>query len=105
MEDGHDDLEGAASFLFIDAGRDAAAVVANPYGVVFQYLDVYLVAEAAHGFVNAVVDHLVDKMVKTPHGNVADIHRRPLAHGLEPFQNLYAVRGILLFRLDHFVFL
>ena len=87
------------------ACRDASSVILYPYGVVFKYLHVYGVAEPCHGLVDGIVHHLVNEMMQSPLGDVADIHRRTLSHRFQAFEDLDAVCGILLFRtFDLFVF-
>ena len=101
MEHGEHDLESGTVLLLVHARRDASAVILYAYGIVFKYTDVYRIAEAAHSLVYTVVYYLVHKMMESPFGHVPDIHRRTLADCLESFQHLYAVGGILLFRLFH----
>ena len=109
VEDRQHDLEGGAVLLLMHAGRDAAAVVLDPDGVIFVDRHEDLVAEAGHRLVDTVVYHFVHQVVEAPLGDVADIHRGSLAHGLKPFEHLDTVGGILLFRpfhlfvLKHFV--
>ena len=52
---------------------------------------IYAVAITRHGLVDAVVDHLVDQVMQPGHINVADVHGRPFAHSLEPFEYFYIV--------------
>ena len=91
MEDRQDDLERAAVLLLVHAGRDAAAVVLHPHGIVLEdgHLDVR--AEAGHRLVDTVVDDFVDKMVETSFTDVSDIHGGALADRLETFQDLDTV--------------
>ena len=91
VEDRQDDLERAAVLLLVHAGRDAAAVVLHPHGIVLEdgHLDVR--AEAGHRLVDTVVDDFVDKMVETSFTDVSDIHGGALADRLETFQDLDTV--------------
>ena len=43
--------------------------------------------EAVHRLVHGVVEHFPDEMVQTGSTDPADIHARPLAYRLEPFEN------------------
>ena len=49
--------------------------------------DVDGVAVAGHGLVDRVVDHLVDEVVQTAQGRVADVHAGPFADGLDAFEH------------------
>ena len=64
MEHGEDDLEGGDLELGVLVDGDAAAVVLDRAGAVFVDDHVDLVAEAAEGLVNRVVDHLPHEVVQ-----------------------------------------
>ncbi len=49
------------------------------------------------GLVDAVVDDLVDQVMKALDSGAPDVHGRALAHGLESLEDLDAVRGIFFF--------
>src|SRR5438309_332815 len=68
--------------------RNAAAVVDDGHRAVDVKRGVDLVAEAGERFVDRVVDDFVHQMVKTRRPRRADVHRRPLANRVEPFENL-----------------
>ena len=91
MEDRQDDFQRAAVLLLVHAGRDAAAVVLHPDGIVLEDGDLDVRAEAGHGLVDTVVDDFVDKMVETSFTDVSDIHGGALADRLETFQDLDTV--------------
>ena len=67
---------------------DAAAVVDHRHRVVDVDRDVDLIAEARQRLVDGVVDDFVDQVVQPGRSGRADVHRRPLANGLEPFRTL-----------------
>ena len=104
MQHGEHHFQSGTMLLLVHARGDASAVVPDLYRIVLENLHVDAVAEACHGFVDAVVDHLVDEMVETSFRNVSDIHGRALAHRLKTFENLYTVSGILFFRPSHHFF-
>ena len=91
MEDRQDDFQRAAVLLLVHAGRDAAAVVLHPDGIVLEdgHLDVR--AETGHRLVDTVVDDFIDEMVETSFTDVSDIHGGALADRLETFQDLDTV--------------
>src|SRR6185437_5601763 len=86
---GHDDLGRRNAFAFVDAGRDAAAVIDHGAGAVRIERYRNFGGVAGEGFVDRIVHHLVDHVVQagTVVG-VADIHARSLAHGIEAFEDL-----------------
>ncbi len=79
----------------------ASAIVDNGYGVVFVDRYVYFLCEACKGFVDAVVNHFVYEVVQAFFGNVADIHRRALTDGFEPFEHLDITGAVFLFFFCH----
>ncbi len=89
MELGHDDLGGRDAFALMDVGRNAAAVVAHGAGAVGIERDGHFFGVAGQRFVDGVVDDLVDHVVQARAViGVADIHARPLAHGIEALEHL-----------------
>ena len=105
MQNRQDDLKRGAVFLLVHAGRYASPVVSHADGVVRKDLDINSVAEAGHGFIDTVVNHLIYKMMQSPLGDISYIHGRTLADCLQSLKHLYAVGGVLLFRLLHIVFI
>ncbi len=75
---------GADAFLGMNAGRDAAAVVAHGAGTVGIEDHVDAVGMAGERLVDRVVDDLMHHVMQARAVvGVADIHARPLAHGVE----------------------
>ena len=74
--------------LGVDAHRNAAAIVAHGHLAVFVDDDLDAVAVAGQRLVDAVVDDLVDQVMQAALVGRADVHARPAAHSLQPFQNL-----------------
>ncbi len=83
-----DDLQGTDLGLLVLLDGDAAAVVL--YAAAPIRLDPHddAVAVAGQCLVDRVVQHLVNQVVQTADGAVADVHLRPLAHRLHAAQNL-----------------
>ena len=80
--------------LRVDVGRDAAAVVADRQrvaGLVQRNLD--LVGVAVQVLIDGVIDDLPGEVVQPLGVHPADVHRRPLADRLQPFENLNRVGG------------
>ena len=92
---GHDDLGRGNAFALVNVDRNAAAVVAHRHRAVGVEDDFDGGGVARERFVDGVVDDLVDHVVQagTVIG-VADIHARPLAHGVEPLQHPDRFRAI-----------
>ena len=53
------------------------------------------VAEPGERLVDRVVDDLVDEVVQPGRSGGADVHGRPLAHGLEAFEDLDALCAVV----------
>jgi hypothetical protein len=95
VELGHDDFGGADAFLGVDAGRNATAVVAHGAGTVGIQDHVDAIGVAGQRLVDCVVHDLVDHVMQARAViGIADIHARPLAHGIEALQHLDAVGAI-----------
>ena len=73
----------------MDVGRDAAAVVAHRAGPIRIERDRNFGGKPCERFVDGVIDDLVDHVVQAGAVvGIADIHARPLAHGVEAFEDL-----------------
>ena len=95
MELGHDDLGRGNAFALVDVDGNAAAVVAHGDGAVGVEHDLDRGGVAGQRFVDGVVDDLVDHVMQAGAViGVADIHARPLAHGIEAFQNPDRFRAV-----------
>ena len=81
--------------LVVPIDRDAAAVVDDRDRPVDVNRDVDLIAEAGERLVDRVVDDLVDEVVQPGRPGRPDVHRRPLADGLEAFEDLDLVGGVV----------
>ena len=92
----HDDLGRRNAFFVVDAGGDAAAVVGDGAGAVGVQRRGDQRGVAGQRLVDRVVDDLVNHVVQAGAVvGVADIHARPLAHGVEPPQHLDRIRAIV----------
>ena len=88
MQHGHDDFGGRNALFLVDVDRDAATVVIHRHRAVFQDLDHHIVGMAGEGFVDGVVDHLEHHVVQAGAVmDVADVHARTLADGLQAAQH------------------
>ena len=85
------DLDRRAADLRVDADREAASGLLHGAGSVLVQRDDDLVAEAGQRLVHRVIHNFVDQMMQSALIRRADIHARPLAHGLKPFEHLYLV--------------
>ena len=65
--------------LRVPLDRDATAVVLDGHAAVHIDRDAHPLRMARHAFVDRVVDDLVDEMVETTGGVVADVHAEPFA--------------------------
>ncbi len=84
-----DDLERGLATLFGHAsGRDASAVVDDGNTAVGIDLHRDRRRELVDRFVDAVIDDLVDQVMQATSGCVADVHGRPMADALDPFEGL-----------------
>ena len=96
MQLGHDDFGRRNAFALVDVGGNAAAIVAHGAGAVGIEDHIDAVGMAGERFVDGIVDHLIDHVMQARAViGVADIHARPLAHGIEALQHLDAVGAVI----------
>ena len=104
VQHGEHHFQGAPVLFLMHACRDTTPIVLYADGIVFQNLDIYAIAVAGHGFIDTVVYHLIHQVMQAALAYVSNIHGRTLADGLQAFQHLDTVCGILLFRHFHLIF-
>ena len=88
MERGHDDLGSRSLLAGVLVYRNAAAVVADGDAAVLVEDHLDQAAVARHRLVHRVVDDLVDEVVETVWARGSDVHRGPLADGIEALEDL-----------------
>jgi hypothetical protein len=79
----------------VNFGRDAAAVVFDRYATLDVNCYHDTITDSGEGLVYRIVDDFKYEMVKASFSGVSDVHSRPFADGLEPFENPYRVRAVL----------
>ena len=95
MQLGHDDLGRGNAFALVDVDRNAAAVVAHGDRAVGVEHHFHRGGVAGERFVDGVVDDFVDHVMQAGAViGVADIHARPLAHGIEALQHPDRFRAV-----------
>ena len=93
---GHDDLGRGDALALVNVDRNAAAVVAHRHRIVGVENDFHRAGVTRERFVDGIVDDLVDHVMQARAIiGVADIHARPLAHGIESLQHPDRFRAIL----------
>ncbi|GJL82053.1 MAG: hypothetical protein DHS20C01_16870 [marine bacterium B5-7] len=65
MEPGQNDLDSGDIFAFVTIHRHTAAIVADRHRTVCVENNIDAVAEAGQGFVNAIIDDLLGKVIRT----------------------------------------
>src|SRR5690606_25682342 len=97
----HDQLDGADALGGVDVGGDAATVVGHFDGVVRRDDDVNARAVTGQRFVHGVVHHLVHEVVQAAPVGGTDVHRGPLADGLEALEDLDVACAVTLLSVFH----
>ena len=82
VEHGHDNLQRGFMLLRVHIYRDTTTVILHGNGVILVDMNRDLVAETGERLVDRVIHYLIHQVVQTLQRDVADIHRRPLAHRL-----------------------
>ncbi len=89
MQLGHDDFGRRNTFAGMDAGRYAAAIVDHGHRAIGIERGDHFGGVAGERLVDGVVHDLVDHVVQAGAVvGIADIHARPLAHGIEALEDL-----------------
>ena len=95
MQLGHDDFGRGNAFALVDVDRNAAAIVAHGDRAVGVEHDLHRGGVTGKRLVDGVVDDLVDHVMQAGAVvGVADIHARPLAHGIEALQDPDRFRAV-----------
>ena len=103
VEDGvHDGCRRDALF-WVDAHRDASAVIRNTDHVFRENVHGDLGAESCQRLVNGVIYDLIDQMMQSLRAGRTDVHTRPLSDCLQSFQHLNLTFVITLCVLFHFI--
>src|SRR5215469_7804316 len=85
----HNDFGSRHAFALVDVGRNAAAVVAYRARAVWVENDGDFLGEAGKRLVDGVIDDLVDHVMQARAVvGIANVHARPLAHGIKPLEHL-----------------
>ena len=83
MQLGHDDFGGRHALFVVDAGRNSAPVVGDGARAVGVEGHGHKLRVAGQSLVDGVVDDLIDHVMEAGAViGVADVHARPLAHGV-----------------------
>ena len=83
VEHGKHHLQGRQPRLRLDIHRDAPPIVSDSDGIPLVDRDGNLRAVPGQRLVNGVIHNLIDQVVETGLTGRADIHPRPLPHGLQ----------------------
>ena len=82
VEHGHHDLQRGFMLLRVHIHRDTTTVILYGDRVILIDMNCDLIAETGERLVDGVIDYLIHQVVQTLQRDVADIHRRSLAHRL-----------------------
>jgi hypothetical protein len=95
VERAHDDFEGGLLGKFrVRVDRDAAAIVGDGDKTADLHLDFDPVGVAGQRLVHGVVDHFGEQVMQRLLVGAADIHARPPAHRLKPFEDFDMFGGV-----------
>src|SRR5579859_156243 len=101
MEDGHDDLGRRTALFLVHIYRDTAPIVFDGDRLIFMDDDLYFAAIASKCFVDGVIHHLEDHVVKARAViGVADVHAGAFAYSVEALQDL-DIGGVVALGIGH----
>jgi hypothetical protein len=94
MELGHHQLESRNPLHGVNSYGNASAIVFYADNIVLleNYEDIGTVT--CQGFVDRIINNLINEMMQTVDACRADVHAGPFSNGLEPFEYLNAIRRI-----------
>ena len=78
----------------MNAGRNTAAVIHDRDAVVDVDRHLDRLTESRHMLIDTVVDDFIDEVMEAVHTGAADVHRRPLSHGVQAFQYFDLIRAV-----------
>ena len=90
MQLGHHDFSGRATkfIVFVNVGRNPAAIIGNRYRVIRVNGDDDVVTIATQCLVNRIIQNFKHHVVQTRAiGGVTDVHPRAFAHGFQTFEH------------------
>ncbi len=106
----HDDFCRRPPLALMHAHRDAAPIIGNLRRAIRMQRHRHEIGMSRQRFINGIIDNLIDHMMQARAViGIANIHARPLAHRLQPFENLdgisivrcaFPTRFRRVFRLD-----
>jgi thymidine phosphorylase len=95
VQRGQDQLQGRLLVLGVQIDRDTAAIVADGDSIAaLVQRNGHGVGEAVEVFIDRVIEDLPDEVVQPFGIDAANVHRRPLAHGLQTFENSNILGGV-----------
>ena len=87
MKRRHHDFTRGSTFRWMKAGGNPSTVVLHRDAVVRVNLDLDFAAETREGFVDGIVDDLVDQVMKSCGAGRPDIHRGAFANRFQSFED------------------
>ena len=90
------DLNRGDPCFVVDACRDTAAVVPDHYHIILLDKDIDLCAGAGKGFINRIVNYLINEVMKASRTLGAYIHSGPFPYGFKTFEYLDLVCAVIL---------
>ena len=82
VKHGHYDLQRRLMLLRMHVHRNTTTVILHGNGVILIDMHGDLVAETRKRLINGIVHYLINKVMQTLKRDIADVHRRSLAHRL-----------------------
>ena len=74
---------------------DSPAIICHLNPTVLVNGDIYLIAAASYGLIDAVIDDLIHQVVKPPLPGAADVHPGATAYRLKAIQDLDVLSGVI----------
>ena len=101
VKDGKNNLDRRDLLFFMLLNRDATTVIDNRDRVVGMNEHLDMVAITSEGFVNRIIDYLVNQVMKATGTGSANVHARALANGVKAFEDLDRIRAVVFFFVSH----
>ena len=92
----HDNFQSRFVGIFrVGINRDSPTVIRDSNGIVCVHNNINFIGKTCNSLVHGVVQNLGHQMVQSCFIGAADIHSRPVADRLKPFQNFNGLGAVI----------
>ena len=97
MKFGHDDFQSGHTLVFVIIHRNPATIILDTERSILVNDHIDFGRMSRHRFVDAVVNNLVDQVVKSSRSGTTDVHSGSFANRLDTFEDFNIRSGVVFF--------